>query len=186
MKVRYSEKEYYKEYYKLYKEIGDPKIEIYEREGENEKVYGAAFFGKSTKPAWHYVFNSREEMINYSHEWIDSKIKNYVYWENLKKQKKETRAKEIEVIKEGDILYNSWGYDQTNIDYYLVVGKKNKIFFIRELAQKREYTGYMSGNCVPDKEKFADEKIIKKLTFNMEVGYLSKWDGRPLGFSEYA
>ena len=35
----------------------------------------------------------------------------------------------------GDIVYSSWGYDQTNVDFYEVVGKQGKItYFLQQIG----------------------------------------------------
>lgn len=51
--------------------------------------------------------------------------------------------------KVGDIYRTSWGYDQTNIEYFEVVEVKGKFATLRELAQKRVETGWLQGSCVP-------------------------------------
>ena len=33
----------------------------------------------------------------------------------------------------GDIVYSSWGYDQTNVDFYEVVGKQGKITYSKSV-----------------------------------------------------
>lgn len=53
------------------------------------------------------------------------------------------------VLEVGDILRASWGYDQTNIDYYEVVRATSRSAWLRELAQDRNCTGDMRGTCVP-------------------------------------
>lgn len=41
-------------------------------------------------------------------------------------------------IKEGSIFYSSWGYDQTNIDFYQVVKATAKTVWLRKLNAKVE------------------------------------------------
>jgi hypothetical protein len=46
----------------------------------------------------------------------------------------------------GDIFRNSWGYDQTNVDYYQVVRVTAKSVSVRPICQKRvEDTGSSNG-----------------------------------------
>ena len=53
-------------------------------------------------------------------------------------------------LKVGDVLSGSWGYDQTNVEFWEVtklVGKR--MVEIRELCCESIETGFMSGNAVP-------------------------------------
>ena len=50
----------------------------------------------------------------------------------------------------GSILYCSWGYDQTNVDFYLVVARKGDWLTLQPMNKKKTYTGHMSGTCTPD------------------------------------
>lgn len=49
----------------------------------------------------------------------------------------------------GEILYTSWGYDQTNIDFYIVTRVSGRRVWVQPIAQDSETTGYMSGKCWP-------------------------------------
>lgn len=52
--------------------------------------------------------------------------------------------------KVGDILYSSWGYDQTNIDFYKVVKVSGFSVWIQELGKKIvEITGWAHERVVP-------------------------------------
>lgn len=63
--------------------------------------------------------------------------------------KAQQRAKP-HALQVGDILRSSWGYDQTNIDYYEVtrlIGAQ--MVEIREISARAQETGFMSGDSVP-------------------------------------
>lgn len=68
----------------------------------------------------------------------------------------------------GDILVSSWGYDQTNIDFYQVVGVTAKSVKIRAIGktctERREYTDMM----VPDVGAFKGEPMTKRFTINRD------------------
>lgn len=83
------------------------------------------------------------------------------------KDKPTIKPKEPEIqttkdkVKPGDVFYSSWGYDQTNIDYYKVVsvspsGKTCKIVPIQSKVLK--HTGFMSEHVVPNPEALKKEK----------------------------
>ena len=52
-------------------------------------------------------------------------------------------------MKKGDILVSSWGYEQTNIDFYEVVNATEKTVTLIELASRRESEGYMRYKAMP-------------------------------------
>ncbi len=58
----------------------------------------------------------------------------------------------------GDVLISSWGYDQTNIDYYEVTGLHGKRGVeLRGIAQECADTAHMQGVCVPVPGKYISE-----------------------------
>lgn len=63
----------------------------------------------------------------------------------------------------GDVLKASWGYDQTNVDYYKVLSLKGKtMVVIAEIASFRSYDDIDSGSCSPDVSKIIGEPMTKK------------------------
>jgi hypothetical protein len=61
-------------------------------------------------------------------------------------------------VKIGDIFRTSWGYEQTNVDFYEVTALiGQKMVEVREICSASEDTGYLSGNCVPVPGRFAHE-----------------------------
>ena len=57
--------------------------------------------------------------------------------------------------KVGDILYDSWGYDQTNIDYYEVVRTSKASVWIRSIAREMTDDGR---HVIPISGAFTDLK----------------------------
>lgn len=80
---------------------------------------------------------------------------------NEAKGKADEMAARLEV---GTILHNSWGYDQTNCDYYQVVAKSGKTVQLREIAgeQVEGSEGFMSCRLRPVKDRFINDKVITK------------------------
>lgn len=100
----------------------------------------------------------------------------------------------LPTVKVGDIFVSSWGYDQTNIDFYKVLNVKNKTAILAEIGQKREYTGHMNGRCVPNPDVVGQKTLTKRI-MSMQglpcfkiTSYASAypWSGSPCGFSEWA
>lgn len=102
-----------------------------------------------------------------------------------------------------DIFVDSWGYDQTNIDYYQVVsispsGKTAKALPICSKILESE-TSFMSNKVIPDLNNFEENASsykpsgnlkINKSTYGIRLGSgrhsMTKWDGRPDTESHYA
>ena len=52
-------------------------------------------------------------------------------------------------LRVGDILYSSWGWEQTNIDFYQVIAIRGSAVDLRQLDQRTTEDGYMCGTTVP-------------------------------------
>lgn len=64
-------------------------------------------------------------------------------------EKASQRAKP-HALQVGDVLRSSWGYDQTNIDYYQVTALIGTTMVeYRKIGAQSEATGHMTGNSVP-------------------------------------
>ncbi len=67
----------------------------------------------------------------------------------------------------GDLFYSSWGYDQTNIDFYEVVGLRGKkTALIRRCPSKSEQTGDMTGGKRPIRCKVYGDTYTVKTKIN--------------------
>jgi hypothetical protein len=123
-------------------------------------------------------------------------------WDKLKaaekQAKRDAQANLKNPYKVGDILYNSWGYDQTNIDFYQVVDVGEKSVKIRpiasEMAGDNDGFSSMSAHVVAIKDEFrgdAQTKILKvwgsgNIYVPVKHGSMSNWDGKPKYMSWYA
>jgi hypothetical protein len=99
-----------------------------------------------------------------------------------------------------DILVSSWGYDQTNVDFYKVVNitSSGKSVTIQRINSSVVETGFMSGKSMPAVphtfSKYKGEPMIKRVNLNKDVYSVKinsfatayKWDGNPECVSWYA
>lgn len=81
----------------------------------------------------------------------------------------------------GDVLVNSWGYEQTNVDYYQVtslIGKSS--VEIRPIAKDSTETGSMVGVCTPILGRFTNnsmkKRVINGYCVRMDYGFASRKD----------
>lgn len=71
----------------------------------------------------------------------------------------EKKIQSMQDIEIGDIWSSSWGYDQTNVEYYKVIKKTEKMVWLRAIGQKYvESCSDMSEYVMPDPEKELWEK----------------------------
>lgn len=92
-------------------------------------------------------------------------------------------------IKIGDIFVSSWGYDQTNVDFYEVVQQTTTMVVIREIEKRVEGSGGSTEKVVPVPHKFIGAPLRRKvksgwrgdawIDLNSFSG-ASKWDGSPV------
>lgn len=92
--------------------------------------------------------------------------------------KKAARENLVNPFKVGDILWDSWGYEQTNIDFYQVVGVTPRTVKIRRIyaasVPGSEYSHGMADMVKPAVNQFHEsypETLVKPLVIG--------WDGQP-------
>lgn len=102
-------------------------------------------------------------------------------------------------VKVGDIFTYSWGYDQTNVDYYEVVGvtPSGKSVRVRQIAERETYDAHMmTGTSVPVPGKYIGPPLTKRLVletyaaprwgFKLPYSDARPWNSTPQRFSSYA
>lgn len=80
----------------------------------------------------------------------------------------------------GMIFTNSWGYDQTNVDYYQVTRTTPRGVYIRPIAGKSVVGsgGFMSDSVVPDKDNFTGDEQFKPIqSYSDGKAYISATHG---------
>lgn len=112
-----------------------------------------AYRGRAKKPSFNYRYSSEQSRANAVAEWMQTVSTRVVV--------KSDKPRNLSV---NDVLMSMWGYDQTNIDYYLVtrlVGK-NSVEIV-EIGAIGEQTGSMEGLVVPDKNRIIGTPMIKRV-----------------------
>jgi uracil-DNA glycosylase len=128
-------------------------------QGEKKVFYGAAFAGKSNKPLWHYAFATQSNRIEEIRKTIEIR-KQYI---DRKKEQQQERSDFVHGLKPGDIMVCSWGYDQTNIDFYQIVEVRGKNVVIREIASKIVgHEGAPQEEVMPVPNHFVGEPMVKR------------------------
>ena len=103
------------------------------------------FYGKQGKPAAYYRYKTAQER--------EAAVKRFFVARQEVGAYKSKRAAErkafVNPYQVGQIFRCSWGYDQTNIDYFEVVARTEKTVTVREIAAKSVETSSMIGQCTP-------------------------------------
>lgn len=132
--------------------------------GERNKLPSVkAWKPKGQKPYAYYAFigaQQAEDWIVREKRYIDSN-------ERALAERKARRQTQLEEMRAklviGTIVYVSWGYDQTNIDFYEVVARKGDMVTIRELAAITTETGFMCGLSRPRPGVYIGEPMRKRI-----------------------
>jgi hypothetical protein len=71
----------------------------------------------------------------------------------------------------GKVFYTSWGYDQTNVEFYQVVGLKGKkTVILKELECDYVASGDMQGKVTPKLDCFENDKeVVSRLNFKYDL-----------------
>jgi hypothetical protein len=129
------------------------------------RLYKATPRAKYTKEkmVWGYYFKSDEKRLEYANEFLENKINSIKAKEKYKKDKRERELRERESIKVGDVFNCSWGYEQTQQDFYQVVEKPtSSTIIVRPINSKSlEQTSWCSEYVTPIKESFIGENTYK-------------------------
>lgn len=118
------------------------------------------FSGKRAKPDGFYRFASEAAREAYVKRYFVS----VQQIEGAKIQRRKERNAFRHSYKVGDIFRASWGYDQTNIDYYEIVALVGECFAkVRKIGALSEDQGWLRGKCVPAPGKFIGDAFKVKL-----------------------
>lgn len=96
-----------------------------------------AFSGKADKPAFQYTFSKPAGRENY----IANFFQNVRDRELRRVADREQRKAFVHSCQVGDIYRTSWGYDQTNVEFFQVIEITGKYAILREIAAASEDRG---------------------------------------------
>lgn len=106
------------------------------------KFYAIAFWGTAKNNLFHYCYRTeaqRQDKVLAFKASVESSLA-------AKQARKAEKSAWVNPLKVGDILYTSWGYDQTNTEFFVITHVSGKRVKVAEIASSYDETGYMSGN----------------------------------------
>lgn len=142
---------------------------------------------REIKPSLHYQFRTeqeREDFIKNQKIHADNEIRR----DEIRQQQSIEEAKKYVT---GAIVYSSWGYDQTNVDFYIILERVNNTVTLQQIGGIRQYDHSDSGKVSPDPSKTFGKPFKKRIN---KYGYIKLtsyshcylYDGTPKYFSTYA
>lgn len=147
--------------YLLHTDRPDLGVQIYVKlvSAEHDWVLAKCFLGKAARPAWFYRLTP-EQLAGKA----DRELKIAQAKLDAKAAAKAARKEATFDVKVGDVFRSSWGYDQTNVDYYQVtrmVGAQS--VEIRRIGAVSWGTEFMQGRSVPAVDDFRGKPMVKRL-----------------------
>ena len=162
--------------------------------GKDGKPAAIVYIGKQSKPHMHYRYMNEALRMEQLEKFFDGMKAHQEFKQSLKAEKSAAHS-----LKAGDILYASWGYDQTNIQFFQVVAVTKGTVTFGEIAQNtvEGSHGFMCEDVTARRDCFLNDKRFTRradgrnhVTFAEYKGdyklHLSPYDGRPLYQSHYA
>lgn len=147
------------------------------------KIYGIAFAGKANKPLWHWSFPTEARRQQEIDATIQRRKEHFA-----EKARKQTLRKEFQHgLESGTMLYNSWGYDQTQVDWFQVTKLVGKQVEVRPVGSKIVRESGNQDYVVPVPNHFTGPPLRKTPQsggssgpyLKMNHGYAYVWDGKP-------
>jgi len=128
----------------------------------------AAYSGRKTKPDFYYRFKSLSLAVSYIEKWASSKYSKVIEKEERKVRQKELNSQVKDIVSIGDIFKASWGYEQTNIDYYQVIkliGKRTAK--LRKIASEMvDQSRGDHGQKIPLPNNFVGDEFSRQISVN--------------------
>jgi len=104
------------------------------------------YIGKAKKTFKRVGFRSEEDRANQVAHWMKAQSERQA-------QSKQRRKPAQRLLEVGDVLVASWGYEQTNVDYYKVIKLVGTATVeLVEIGKQQNEDLWMQGKCIPDPE----------------------------------
>ncbi|MCP3050723.1 hypothetical protein K6X12_06380 [Xanthomonas euvesicatoria pv. allii] len=149
---------------------------------QSRNLVAVAFFsGRKTVHPSAYRFPSQALANDYIESWTASRQ----LAADTAKQQRQRHSLTV-----GQVLFSSWGYDQTNVDFYQVVAVRGAVVDLHELAKSSKPVGHMSAHVRP-LETFVGEPLRNRRpngfnTLKVDGIHLAPWNGQTLTATSYA
>ncbi len=131
---------------------------------------GLGFSGRRSKPDWHYTFRSVEQFERHVDTWL-ANLRRHEVAQTERRAERKAAAQAGHGCKVGDIFSSSWGYDQTNVDYYQITELHGATMAtVRRIAAQRDEQGWLTGECAPQPGAFLDPERYPPMRVRINGG----------------
>jgi len=134
-------------------------VYVYQYE-DNAKFFAIGYNATRKNLDFHYYYATKEARDNKIQAFFDAARMTEAEKERRKQARKTTADHQVE---EGALFYESWGYDQTNINFYQVVKALPKSVYIREVASTVVEDLESQELVVPVPDNFIGKEMIKRV-----------------------
>lgn len=153
-----------------------------------KKYFVKVWRGKQARPYAYVVFSSADGRENYIREQKECELARIQHQEERRNDKAARLAENLEKYQVGTILHNSWGYDQTNCDFYQIVERKGARVTVRAIAGETVEGSEQGMSCSlrPCRDQFIGKPIVKMITASgvqFECGWTSVVEDEKQAFS---
>lgn len=152
------------------------------------KPCAVIFYGRQAKPVGRYQYRSPSEREAHV-------MRSFAQREDMTRRQSERRQQRKATgrgVEVGTILYASWGYEQTNVNFYrvakLVGSTMAELEELDAISVGAPDRPWATDKVVPGEEGngHIHRVVIRAGRATVDGHYCSVWDGRPLHTSSYA
>lgn len=161
------------------------KAVVYTGVSSQGKPQAIGYKGRRKAPAFNRTFENNAELT----EFVDGWISVHEVRKKAQDSYREERKAFAHTLEIGSILEASWGYEQTNVNFYEVTEVVSpKTVVVREIAVKTIPTINMGGTKTPLTGEFIGKPLTKRVALGncIEIETCitaSPWDGLPGEYS---
>lgn len=172
----------------------DMVIYLYPGHDSLSSVSAVCYEGRRTKPSFNLRFMSAERRSAYVLKWTEDRQKEV----DAKLADRQLKRDFKTTLTVGSILSASWGWEQTNVEFWQVLGVKSpKRVLIRPIEKRLAEDGDhsrngMAGKVIPVNDAFLDnsDPVEKQVSIGNRITFskyrrLSPWSGKPQYCSWY-
>lgn len=167
---------------------------------DSDKLMAALWKGKSKKPYAFYKFRTEKQLNQYIANQKKAATARMLAQREEEKINSAAIAEYQCNVKIGDIWVASWGYEQTNVNFYQIISIKNKTVQLQEIGyihDELSWCGAMSEYVIADAQHKIGEPFTRRLLLRAYKGTVHAhikindcysaypWSGRPEYHSWY-
>ena len=148
----------------------------------------AVFFcGKGQKPDANYRFRDTTRRDEYTERYFEGRRKHDAYRAEAKAEATKALGHAADKLKVGDVYSTSWGYDQTNVEFYVITEVVGRVMVMLQEVGRNivdERGGPSADYVTPNLNDPRGAPMRKRLSpsggFTISsCQYASPWDGSP-------